>query len=80
MNQTTAATPTGTFAARPAAPIRLHRTPLSGHCHRVELFLSLRRAQELPKRIEAATLVRLAKALFAIEDGFNNTSFTHAFL
>ncbi len=25
----------------PAAPIRLHRSPLSGHCHRVELFLSL---------------------------------------
>ncbi|MUV24175.1 glutathione S-transferase [Burkholderia thailandensis] len=25
----------------PAAPIRLHRTRLSGHCHRVELFLSL---------------------------------------
>lgn len=26
---------------RPAHPIRLHRMPLSGHCHRVELFLSL---------------------------------------
>lgn len=28
-------------APRPAAPIRLHRMALSGHCHRVELFLSL---------------------------------------
>ena len=27
--------------AAPADPIRLHRHPLSGHCHRVELFLSL---------------------------------------
>lgn len=26
---------------RPAAPIRLHRLLLSGHCHRVELMLSL---------------------------------------
>ncbi|TFZ03618.1 glutathione S-transferase family protein [Ramlibacter humi] len=26
---------------RPAAPIRLHRLALSGHCHRVELMLSL---------------------------------------
>lgn len=26
---------------RPARPIRLHRLALSGHCHRVELFLSL---------------------------------------
>ena len=26
---------------RPAHPIRLHRMALSGHCHRVELFLSL---------------------------------------
>ncbi|MDR7306132.1 glutathione S-transferase [Rhodoferax saidenbachensis] len=25
----------------PTTPIRLHRMPLSGHCHRVELFLSL---------------------------------------
>jgi glutathione S-transferase len=25
----------------PASPIRLHRMALSGHCHRVELFLSL---------------------------------------
>lgn len=28
-------------AARPVHPIRLYRHPLSGHCHRVELFLSL---------------------------------------
>lgn len=26
---------------RPAQPIKLYRHPLSGHCHRVELFLSL---------------------------------------
>ena len=25
----------------PARPIRLHRMALSGHCHRIELFLSL---------------------------------------
>ena len=28
-------------ATRPAGPIRLYRHPLSGHCHRVELFMSL---------------------------------------
>ncbi len=28
-------------APRPTTPIRLHRMALSGHCHRVELFLSL---------------------------------------
>jgi glutathione S-transferase len=28
-------------ARRPAAPIRIHRSALSGHCHRVELFSSL---------------------------------------
>jgi glutathione S-transferase len=28
-------------ASRPAAPIRHHRMALSGHCHRVELLLSL---------------------------------------
>jgi glutathione S-transferase len=28
-------------AARPQQPIRLYRHPLSGHCHRVELFLTL---------------------------------------
>lgn len=28
-------------ASRPARPIRLHRMALSGHCHRVELLLSL---------------------------------------
>ncbi|ROZ79600.1 glutathione S-transferase family protein [Ramlibacter sp. WS9] len=27
--------------ASPARPIRLHRMALSGHCHRIELFLSL---------------------------------------
>lgn len=27
--------------SNPATPIRLHRMKLSGHCHRVELFLSL---------------------------------------
>lgn len=27
--------------ARPTAPIKLYRFPISGHCHRVELFLSL---------------------------------------
>jgi glutathione S-transferase len=27
--------------AKPAAPLRLHRFALSGHCHRVELFLNL---------------------------------------
>ncbi|MEO6147788.1 MAG: glutathione S-transferase [Sulfuriferula sp.] len=30
-----------TSAAYPAQPIKLHRFFLSGHCHRVELFLSL---------------------------------------
>lgn len=28
-------------AMKPAQPLRLHRHPLSGHCHRVELLLSL---------------------------------------
>ncbi|TCV86420.1 glutathione S-transferase family protein [Sulfurirhabdus autotrophica] len=28
-------------AANPAQPIKLYRHPISGHCHRVELFLSL---------------------------------------
>jgi glutathione S-transferase len=27
--------------AKPAAPLRLHRHPLSGHAHRIQLFLSL---------------------------------------
>ena len=31
----------GTARPHPAAPIKLHRAALSGHCHRVELFLSL---------------------------------------
>jgi glutathione S-transferase len=30
-----------TVAIRPASPIKLYRFPLSGHSHRVELFLSL---------------------------------------
>lgn len=30
-----------TPAERPSRPIKLHRMPLSGHCHRVELLLSL---------------------------------------
>lgn len=30
-----------TATARPARPIRLHRLEISGHCHRVELMLSL---------------------------------------
>ena len=30
-------------SAHPSRPIRLHRMALSGHCHRVELFLSLLR-------------------------------------
>lgn len=38
MNATPA---TASNSARPAKPIKLHRHPLSGHCHRVELFLSL---------------------------------------
>lgn len=29
------------MAHRPARPIKLYRHPLSGHCHRVQLFLSL---------------------------------------
>lgn len=29
------------MATQPALPIKLYRHPLSGHCHRVELFLSL---------------------------------------
>ena len=29
------------MAMKPAQPIKLYRHPLSGHCHRVELFLSL---------------------------------------
>lgn len=28
-------------SARPANPIKLYRHPISGHCHRIELFLSL---------------------------------------
>lgn len=32
---------TAAVADRPAQPIRLHRVAISGHCHRVELFLSL---------------------------------------
>lgn len=32
-----------TASARPSQAIRLHRMALSGHCHRVELFLSLLR-------------------------------------
>lgn len=35
-----AATPTTAIVA-PAQPIKLHRNGISGHCHRVELFLSL---------------------------------------
>jgi glutathione S-transferase len=35
---TTSATAT---SPRPAAPIRLYRHPLSGHCHRVQLLLAL---------------------------------------
>jgi glutathione S-transferase len=38
---TTPTTPTPTTVAPPAMPIRLYRHPLSGHSHRVELFLSL---------------------------------------
>lgn len=30
-----------TITSRPASPIRLYRHPLSGHCHRVQLMLSL---------------------------------------
>ena len=30
-----------TVSEKPAAPLRLYRSALSGHCHRVELFLSL---------------------------------------
>ena len=30
-----------TVTEKPAAPLRLYRSALSGHCHRVELFLSL---------------------------------------
>ncbi|MBC8072688.1 MAG: glutathione S-transferase N-terminal domain-containing protein, partial [Deltaproteobacteria bacterium] len=42
---------------RPSSPIVLHWFPLSGHCHRVQLFLSL---LELPTRIE---LVELGKRM-----------------
>ena len=30
-----------TPATRPVLPVRLHRSRISGHCHRIELFLSL---------------------------------------
>ena len=62
----------------PAHPIRLYRHPLSGHCHRVELFLSLLR---LPYELVDVDLFKgahkstdfLAKNLFGqvpvIEDG-----------
>ena len=30
-----------TLASVPSSPIRLYRHPLSGHAHRVELFLTL---------------------------------------
>lgn len=38
MNTTPAAV---SNSARPANPIKLYRHPISGHCHRIELFLSL---------------------------------------
>jgi len=37
----TPATNSATSAANPSPRLRLHRMRLSGHCHRVELFLSL---------------------------------------
>lgn len=39
MGSPTTSLPAG--AERPSRPIRLHRMALSGHCHRVELLLSL---------------------------------------
>lgn len=45
-------------AASPAHPIRLYRHPLSGHCHRVELFLSL---QDLPVELIDVDLAHSAQ-------------------
>jgi glutathione S-transferase len=41
-------------AMKPAQPLRLYRHPLSGHCHRVELLLSL---LELPYQLEHVDLL-----------------------
>ena len=43
----------------PTQPIRLHRMALSGHCHRVELFLSL---LGLPRALRAQQQERAAAA------------------
>lgn len=40
---------------RPTAPLRLHRMALSGHCHRVELLLSM---LELPHELVDVDLVK----------------------
>jgi glutathione S-transferase len=42
------------LAMKPAQPLRLYRHPLSGHCHRVELLLSL---LELPYQLEHVDLL-----------------------
>lgn len=41
MNAAAASTPNASLKALPAQPIRLYRVAISGHAHRVELFLSL---------------------------------------
>jgi glutathione S-transferase len=41
MNAVAASTPNASLKALPAQPIKLYRVAISGHAHRVELFLSL---------------------------------------
>src|SRR5689334_4672649 len=41
MNVVAAFTPNASLKALPAQPIKLYRVAISGHAHRVELFLSL---------------------------------------
>lgn len=44
--------------ARPANPIKLYRHPISGHCHRIELFLSL---LDLPVELIDVDLMKKAQ-------------------
>jgi glutathione S-transferase len=46
------------MASKPARPIKLYRHPLSGHCHRVELFLSL---LSLPVELREVDLLKSAQ-------------------
>ncbi len=67
------------MTAAPARPIRLYRFPLSGHCHRAELFLRLLQlpfecievdlARGEQKRPEFAALNRFAQVPVIDDDG-----------